>query len=577
MPSGVKLRRASVVLALTLAYLSVAFRLSGPFWTAGLGDWYDPYFINYLLEHWYLSAVRLTDPTSPPMFYPAEGTLGYSHGLILYAPFYAATRWFLHPFQAYNMTVLGVMATGVVCLYAIFRKFLRLTFVESLLLSLFVLASPNVMNGPIGVWSQRASVFLVPAILLTALASHSMTPGRGRIVSAAASGFLSTLLYVQDFYTAHFVFFFAGLAGIAWLVLGRQAVAHSVMEFWRAERSTWAISIIALAGLWTALLITTGGGSIDVFGLTIASRDWRRPALMVLAGLTYLVWRRAPQHPWVLPFVTGAFAGGCVFLSIYLNAFREHHGFSAEVIAGRLTPFRGDLRGYDSLRSFAVVFLLAAMVWIPRAGARTRLRLLALAALCVSLLVLAIPFRFGSLSIWLAMRNLLPGFSAISDPLRIIYVYELAAALWVGWFLSRLTANSIVRVSAAALVQILIVVQPNLVTLNFLRPRETYARWVEAPIRKDPSCRAFFIRNASPAYGDRPNNPWTTFHLDAMWVALRYSIPTLNGYSAWNPPGYAIGFPHEPGYDKAVAQWIRLHELSGVCAFDVEARTMTPW
>ena len=148
--------------------------------------------------------------------------------------------------------------------------------------------------------------------------------------------------------------------------------------------------------------------------------------------------------------------------------------------------------------------------------------------------------------------------------------------LWIGWFLSRLRPHSAVRLPAAAVVVILIAIQPNVVRLAFLRPRETYARWVEAPIRRDPSCRVFYIKNASPAYGERPNNPWTTFHMDAMWVALRYSIPTLNGYSAWTPPGYAIGFPHEPGYDKAVADWIDLHKLRGVCAFDVEARTMTP-
>jgi hypothetical protein len=576
----VKLFRASVLLAVTLGYLSIAFRLSGPFWTTGLGDWYDPYFINYLLEHWYLSAARLTDPISPPMFFPAEGTLGYSHGLVLYAPFYAAARWFLHPFQAYNASLLIVMATGVVCLYAICRRFLHLTFAESLLLSALFLTSPNVMNGPIGVWSQRASVFLIPAIVIAALASYSMEPGRRRVLSAVGTGLLSTLLYIQDFYTAHFAFLFAGLAGIEWLLTARHAVAGSLVEFWHTERppaSRRAIGIIALAGMWAALLIATGGGTIDVFGLSVSSRDWRRPAAVVLAGLIYLVWRRTPHDSWVLPFVTGAFAGGCAFLAIYFNAYREHHGFSAEVIASKLTAFQGNLRGYDSLRSFAIVLLLASLGWIPRAGVNRRLRLLALSALLVALLVLAIPFRFGTFSIWLAMRDLLPGFSSISDPMRIIYVYELAAALWSGWFLSRLTPNSIFRRAIAVLVLILLVVQPNIVALDFLRPRETYARWVEAPIQIDPSCRAFFIKSASPAYGERPNNPWTTFHMDAIWVSLRHSIPTLNGYSAWNPPGWGIGDPRDPGYDKAVADWIKLRELSGVCAFDVEGRTMTPW
>ena len=44
--------RGSVVLAVSLSYLSYVFGVfHETFWTAGLGDWIDPYFINYLLEH----------------------------------------------------------------------------------------------------------------------------------------------------------------------------------------------------------------------------------------------------------------------------------------------------------------------------------------------------------------------------------------------------------------------------------------------------------------------------------------------------------------------------------------------
>ena len=117
--------RASVVLALSLSYLSYVFGIfRQTFWTAGLGDWIDPYFINYLLEHWFHALVTFSDPSSPPMFYPAEKTLGYSHGLILYAPFYAPLRLFFHPFQAYSLTLFIVIETGILCLYVILRRFL---------------------------------------------------------------------------------------------------------------------------------------------------------------------------------------------------------------------------------------------------------------------------------------------------------------------------------------------------------------------------------------------------------------------------------------------------------------------
>src|SRR4029453_9587951 len=127
---------AAIVLFASASYLAYVFRLAdGTFWTTGAGDWIDPYFINALLEHWYHSATTLSDPSSPPMYFPAEKTLGYSHALVLFAPFYGLVRPFLHPFQAYNLTLLLVIEAGIVCLYVLLRKFFRLSFIEALLLS----------------------------------------------------------------------------------------------------------------------------------------------------------------------------------------------------------------------------------------------------------------------------------------------------------------------------------------------------------------------------------------------------------------------------------------------------------
>ena len=165
--------RAAAVLGVSLSFLSEVFGLSTPtFWQAGLGDWIDPYFINYLLEHWYHAVTTLSDPFSPPMFYPAQKTLGYSHGLLLYAPFYLPIRLFVHPFQAYSLALFVIIETGILCLYVILRGYLKLSFLESLLLTVYFFTSRNVINPTIGVWSQRASVFLMPAILLLILISY---------------------------------------------------------------------------------------------------------------------------------------------------------------------------------------------------------------------------------------------------------------------------------------------------------------------------------------------------------------------------------------------------------------------
>jgi len=140
--TAVRFARAFVVLVLSASYFSHVFNLpAGAPLEAGMADWVDPNFINFLLEHWYHSLLTLANPTSPPMYFPARGTLGYSHGLVLFAPFYLAVRPWLHPFQAYNATIFLVLTTGTICFYAIARKFLKLGFVESLLMTAFFASS----------------------------------------------------------------------------------------------------------------------------------------------------------------------------------------------------------------------------------------------------------------------------------------------------------------------------------------------------------------------------------------------------------------------------------------------------
>jgi hypothetical protein len=484
----VRFLRALFVVGIAAGYVAALFQLRGPFWTAGLGDWMDPYFINYLLEHWYRSVTHGTSPASPPMYYPAAGTLGHSHGLILYAPLYIAVRAFLHPFQAYNVTLFLVVLGGTVSLYAVLRK-LGLSFLEALLLTALFATSPNIANGFLGIWSQRASVFLIPPVVLLGLRAAEMSPGRPRTAVAALVGLLTALLYVQDYYTAH------------------------------------------LALLLAALLLV--------------------PAVTM------------PPKSWLVPFGAGAVVGTGVFLWIYLRPYRVYGAFPEEQVLGQLLPWGA--RGYESYGSFVLAGGLALLI---------RSRFAAWLAV-VSLLVFLIPYRFGDLSPWRLLIGPLPGFDVIRDPKRIIYLYELAVVLAAGVLLAQLRDRRVTRLAATALVAVVLAASWRPATLDFLRPNETYARWVEAPVAIDPACRSFFIAPASERYTARADSAWSVYHLDAMWLSLERTLPTLNGYSAWNPPDWAIGDPNAPGYLDAVRDWTTRHDLEDVCVLDIEARTIS--
>jgi hypothetical protein len=520
--------RASIAAALPAAYFCYVFQVfRGVPFSAGLGDWIDPYLINVLLEHWHHSLWHFGNPATAPMYFPAAGTLGYSVGLILYAPFYLLVRPVLHPFQAYTLTLFLVMELGSLCLYQIFRRFLRLGFVEALLLCAFFFTSANVVNGHSNAWAQTLSVFLIPPILLLTLVSWRMAPGRRRRVATTLAGLLITLIFTQDFYTGIF-----------------------------------------------ALLLSA---------LVAAGTLFHRPGRAFVAGL----WTRDRQ--WLQALATGAAIGGGVFLWIYLPSYREHPTFPADQLIRsftRLYPERWhglrdlwqNVRAFSSQRAFALVLVAGALVWLPwfRVDRRSRLYF-GLWFLVVSFIVFVIPLRTSHFSLWRTFIAPLPGFAAIRDPKRIIFTYELVVVLGAGVLLARLPRSSWYRRGVAALVFVLLVTDWNATTFRFDRPNAVFDRWVAAQIAINPSCRSFFIKGASAEYMSRSGHLGSLYGLDASFIALAHSIPTLNGYTAWSPPGWGLTDPPDPEYQETVTGWIAANHLRDVCELDIGTRTMTPY
>jgi hypothetical protein len=580
-----KVGRGLVVLSVSVGYLIYLFRpFHSTLWDTGMGDWMDPYFINYLLEHWYQSLASFNDPASPPMYFPVAHTLGYSHALILYVPFYVAIRLFVHPFPAYSLALAAVMETGIVCLYLLVRRRFHLTFLESLLLTVFFFTSPNVVNGGVSVWSQRASVFLIPPILCLGAMSYCTTDRYLRLGGAALTGLLAALLFTHDFYTALFAAFFSVLAIPAF---ARASFFTSLVAFWRSlrtpERAVLALAVAAFA--WTCFVVLSGGVELHFGAVRIASHNWRRPAW--LAGLSLLVflalsrdhWLRAIPawfDRWLRAWAAGAAIGAMVFLWIYLPTIRQNRSFPDADLLNALTA-RDPWHAYSSLGSFGLVSALCIAAILPWSRATGRTRRAAAWSIAVSLIVLLIPIRSGSVSLWMMVFRWLPGFSVIRDPTRIIYVYELAAVMAVAWLLTRLPRAAALRAGVVIALAALIATGHNRDIFEGYRPRADFRRWVEAPIAVDPACRSFFIKGASSEYMARSSHMWTLYGIDAMFVSLRVSLPTLNGYSAWTPVGWNLLNPHEADYPDRVRQWIDRHHLTGVCAFDIDSRTMSPF
>jgi len=310
----VKLLRASIVLSCACAYVSFVFRVpSGDFLRAGLGDWVDPYFINALLEHWRYSLSRFTDPASPLMYFPVRGTLGYSHGLILYAPVYVALRFVLPPFQSYNLTLLVVVLGGSLLFYVFVRRIVRLAFFESLVLTAFFCTSRNVINGGSGAWSQRLSVFLIVPIMLLFAIAAGLRPNYWKHALGWSAGFLAALLFTQDFYTAQLALLVAGLLGIGLLIVSRSSSFYQTLHSaWQAAGATVQSGVSVRPSRWW--LITT------CLLLLCATIVLLHPFTKTQVG-SIPISASDPTRPFLIAVFTGAWFGIRLFR---IHAWRDH-------------------------------------------------------------------------------------------------------------------------------------------------------------------------------------------------------------------------------------------------------------
>jgi hypothetical protein len=394
------------------------------------------------------------------------------------------------------------MELGAVCLYVLVRR-VGLGISASLLLTAFCVTSANIVNEPTGLWSQRASVFLIPPVVLLLSASRGMPPGALRLIAAALAGFLTALLLTQDFYTAVFAALVAGLI-VPGLVLAR---AH---EAWFAAGVS-RVRLIALS-----------------------------------------------ERRWLGAVGVGASLGCGIFIWVYLASILEHSTFPENHLWEHLhrpsldwhSPLASvrDLIPYFSVRTIALTLLVALLALIPSfAVDRTRrLQLIWLAV--VSVVVVALPLRFGDVSVWRETLGWLPGLGAIRDPKRIVYVYEVAAVLGLAVVLAGVAPRSAFRRIVWCLVAALLIYDWNDRVFEYRRARREFERWVERPIAVESSCRSFFIKNASAAYRARSDNLDSLSGADALFIALRHGVPTLNGYSAWVPPEYPMLHLYDADY-----------------------------
>ena len=547
-----------VVLVVWLVGAAVFFRDQWEHgWKFMMGNDGDARLIVYLNEHWFQVFHGHGSWLNPQFFYPVKGLLGWSDTFFLYQVFYTPLRLVgFGPFLAMQLTIVLLSLVGVAALYAL----VRVAFGANRLVAGAFAVIGTFTNA---LWLHAGSfqnngIWIVPLVaLLGVLAWRSA--GDGRSVKAGLFGFACGALAILLFFSAYYVSYFSILAAVVVLVVAAAAF-----------RGRFVNALVdGLRTRWVAV-----AGAVVGFGIGL----W--PFLV-----TYLPAQRAePKANYAIAI---SYAGrlhdlvdigaGNVVWSSFIHTILPRTNYGSYELTYPPTP---------------VTWLLAiggaglCLWWLLSGRASRPTAARAAVVLAISAVIVAfIPLHTRYFTLWALIYHL-PGARAMRAIDRAEIVTNFVALLAAAAGLTEIAAH--VRAPAGrahtrtravayangwgllavALVVLLAVEQINTTDTSVV-DRHTQSTLLSS-VRPAPSlCRSFYVVDSAD-----PALPFYESQLDAMLISQKLSLPTINGYTAYNPPGWNLEEIGAPDYLASVLGWAQNHgRLPGLCQLDLAQMT----
>lgn len=515
------------------------------------GDEADAIVIATLHEHVYQSLLGRASLLNPPFYFPTRGVLGFTDAFLLNQIFYAPLRVLgleqLLAIQIMWMT-LSVMG-GIAFALLLNRFFLVRPWLAILSAGIFAFGHGLYMKI---IHSQHLAIHFLPIVGLLALSALLRESPPARTAAFAfAAGLLYGLAFTTGFYMPWFFTFFLLLA-LPVFAFRYWAV---IVEYWHVHHRRMIVASIAGAigfGIGAAVLLSIYG-----------------PAIATLRGLStnqYLV--TAATFRDIINVSDGNLLWGALLRASHLIALDRLQMTEVHLA---VTPL-------------LVLATIVGTVLLLRDRARSNYAQMAV-ALCIAVLfgyvvlyVLTISFRGTTSLFLLVVQKIVPGAIAIRVGFRSQVVsamfMTLAFAVMAEAYLRRAERRDPAHASAAGVRTLAVLLiggvlaleQVDLRSLSFANREREVAIVASAP-SPPASCRVFAIYNDG-------SRKLQAIHIDAMRLAQRFGIPTLNGYSGGNPPGWDFGNVWEGNYIDKLKTWSRNEGVAGpLCLYDATTKT----
>ena len=525
------------------------------------GDESDSRLILYIQEHWFQVFSGRAEWRTLGMFFPAEGSLGYSDTFFVFGLVHSLLRVVgvdLYVANLINYSVWSVVGfTGMLLLL---RRDFGLTRAVSIWGAMLFICFGPILTGPLAAHPQMLNTWLLPwCVRLLAALARAFTRGDSPVAPPliGAALLLAAILF-NAFYTGWFFVLYLCLLLVVALVgasfslkLGREA-GEPLLRLTAtvsARPTRAALGWARAQGRWLAL-----GGLVFVLALTPFFVTY----LPVLRETGSWGWQQTyRQVPYLTEIVT---SGAQNWIWGDLNAWIiGPRGFRPETSFG--LPL-GSLLAFVA----ALGWLVLARRAEPASEPIRDLRFLRRAALTVPVIWLLL-LNLGPLTPWRLVFELVPGAGAVRNPFRFNSVLALPIIVILAVGLDRLWRWS-ARPSRPALYRVLLVLGAGfLVAEQWIVPLER-GEWAfdrhrigeridRLPPPPEGTGAEAFVALAYPGNGFLGQ---FRSALDAWAVAQRDHLPTLNGHSGKIPFGYRLshaGNGEDPDrFRSAAAQWL---------------------
>jgi len=532
--AGVGLPVAGGLLGLALVFHPILW--GGPTRVPGWPD-QDPRLIVFVFEHawrWLGGDPAHATLWSPPIFFPQQGAGSYTEPLLAAAPFYWIWRSAgFAPLSAYQLWIASVFALNYGAAIGLLRWSLG-TSVAASTLGAFVFAFGSSRIVTLSKAHLVPHVYLVLA--LVALLELFRTPPRSSSRAAPWAWIaLFAVALVAQVYAAFYPFYFFGLALLA--------------------AALWTACIPSLRrAAWPT--VRANGLAIVVFG-TLAALAIAPLALRYIGTADEVGLRGYDATK-----ITQYFSWSLMGRSSLLYGWLDHRP--------RFAPWSWSI--HQNGLGFVTVLLAALGLWLARRRPFVVLLLLTTATLFVATLRL-----YDDVSLWRWVRVAVPGGEGLRAVARIGNLLVFPVAIGLALAFDRLATRTAAWVLASlALVCVLEQVHRD---RSFDRGLLDW-RVARIAAQVPAGCRAFFLASSGRGRSD------ADVHDDAMWVALATGIPTVNGRSGNEPPGWGLADAHVASAEERTAlaervdRWLAARGVDPgqVCRIEVDrTRERAAW